>query len=936
MKSSCRKIFGLWLLLLTLVSSSIEAQDLPHYRSINLPGMREKSGLLHQDSHGWIYLLHQRQLHRFDGAVWKSYAPPADSFVFTALCSYDNKIWAGTQDGQLFCVRGDSLLPFELEEGWPKVRITAMAAKDGILWIATAGEGVYAYKNKRLYLFNADEGLPDLTVSSLELGKRGILAGTDMGLVELWFSANGTKKCHRHSEEPLLSTIKADQEKVWMGLQSGGLSLWSQQSVVHFPHADEDAVTHLLVLPEEIWFSDRNGHLWRFHKKSQTYQPLPFTYNGKPIRVFDLLSAQDGLVWISTQHGLLQAYPGIGMHPLPLDLDVQAMAMLPNGSLLAGTNAGAYLKKGNQPWKLLAGTQKLHILSLAAETANSWLAGTYGQGFYRLREQGLPQRIGPNTHHFNPNIFSIEPQTGDNGYYLGTLGGLYHFHQRGGKDVVVPFEQQQGPGQYYIFQLTHDQKGRLWMATDGKGIFSYYKGQFQQFNTLPQGQLRVASSLSADSSNRLWISSPEQGLFKMENQQIKPVGLSTDEPISFVHSLNREQLLIGLQHGMMVYNTQSYSSLAIERLYQLPFTHLSTNAYAPATEGVWIGMRGALLHFQKHWLQDIRLPKIWLSAPYSLKQNREASKPEFAALDNNLRFDFSIPWYFDTEVLFVRYKLHGLQERWMETDKREIMLQALGSGNYKLEIQVSFDPQFSSFESASYTFKIKKPFYLQWWFIGFVTTMFLVVAGWLIKNRDERRRLRQEAEKQSIMAQYELLKSQISPHFLFNAFNTLSALIELDTRKAGAYVDQLAVLFRKVLHYKNIDSIPLAEEMELVRAYIYLQQQRFENRLHVNIQLEEGTTQLAIIPMSIQLLVENAIKHNVISQLKPLNIDIVAKRQQIVVSNNLQPKSSPEPSSGFGLSTLSNRYRQQYQADIAIVQTESHFSVSLPLFTNQP
>jgi len=928
--------FCLWLVLQFLHATFAIAQDLPHYRSINLRGMREKSGLLHQDSRGWLYLLNQKQLHRFDGAIWKSYVPPSDTFVFTALCSHDDKIWAGTRDGQLFCVRGDSLLPFELEEGWPKAAITDMTSYKGILWIATAGEGVYAYKNKRLYLFNIEEGLPDLTVSSLEPGKRGMLAGTDLGLVELWFTANGTKKCKVLREEPLISAIKIKDEGIWMGLQSGGLSLLEQQAFTHYPHSDEDAITHLLVLPEEVWFSDRNGHLWRFHKKSKKYQPLPFTYNGKQIRVFDLLRTADGLVWISTQHGLIQAYPGMSMHPLPLDLEVQAMSMLSDGSLLAGTNAGAYLKKGEQTWKLLEGSQGLHILSLVAETESSWLAGTFGQGFYRLREKGLPKRIGPNSHHFNPNIFSIEPQAHGKGYFLGTLGGLYEFQSKQGNDIIAPFHQHQGPGQYYIFQLAHDQKGRLWMATDGKGVFSYHRGQFQQFNKLPQGQLRVASSLSADSSNRVWISSPEQGLFKMENQQISPVALNTDEPISFVHSLNQNQLLVGLQHGILLYDTKSNSALSIERLYQLPFTNLSTNAYAPTSEGVWVGMRGALLHFDKHWLQHIRPPKIWLLPPLSLKQNRKVTDVNFAAFDNNLRFDFSIPWYFETEMLYVRYKLHGLHERWMETDKREIMLQALGSGNYKLEVQVSFDPEFSTFESASYAFKVQKPFYNQWWFIGSVTILLLMFAGWLINNREERRRLQQEAEKQSIMAQYELLKSQVSPHFLFNAFNTLSALIEIDTRKAGAYVDQLAVLFRKVLHYKNIDSIPLAEEMELVHAYIYLQQQRFENRLHVHIDLEEAASKMAIIPMSIQLLVENAIKHNVISQSRPLHIEIIATNQQIMVRNNLQLKSSPEASSGFGLSALSSRYRQQYQSDIIIAQTETQFSVTLPLFTNQP
>lgn len=925
-------IWWLFLLATNAKAQSLANAGLPHYREINLPGVREKAGLLHQDAQGWMYLLNNKHLNRFDGAIWKSYHLPTGNFDFTAIDSYQGAIWAGTRSGQLFRTQGDSLLPFALEEGWPKSPITALASQGGHLWIATSGEGVYAYNGKRLFLFDAEDGLPDLVVSSLAADAQGVLAGTDMGLVRLQLSANQQKNCEPLSDEPLLSAVKKQGRQVWLGLQSGGLALWHNQQLSHFAHTDEDAVVRMVVLDEEVWFSDRTGHLWAFHIQQKQYQPLSFTFGGKQIRVHDMWYGSDGLVWISTQHGLLQAFPGIKRYNLPHDYDVQAVAMLPGGQVVAGTNAGSFWREHEHaPWRLVPGTERLHILSLAAEGDNSFLAGTFGQGLYRLQLGKAPRRIGPDASSFNPNIFSIEPHKDGRAWYLGTLGGLYHYHQKGGTEVVVPFYQGRGPGQYYIFQLTHDREGKLWMATDGKGVYSFSNQQFQQYNKLPKGQLRVASSLSADSSNRLWGSSPEQGLFVVEKQQMRLVPLATEEAISFVHSLNRDQLLVGLQQGLLLYQTNQNSALPLERLFSLPITQLSTNAYAPDSNGVWIGMRGGLLHLNKHWLKHMGIPKVILNKPYSIEGNEQIDQTSLDAFDNNLRFEFSIPWYFDTDLLYVRYKLHGLHESWMETDKREILLQGLAPGKYKLEVQVSFDPSFGQFTYAEHDFRIPKPFYNQWWFIFGVILLILLVSAWVIQSREDKRRLRQEAEKQSIVAQYELLKSQISPHFLFNAFNTLSALIEIDTKKASAYVDQLAVLFRKVLAYKDLDLIPLSEEMELVNAYVFLQQQRFEKRLHVAVSIDEAAKQQMVIPMSIQFLVENAVKHNVISQSKPLNIQIIAENGQITVSNNLQPKSSPEPSSGFGLSALSSRYRQQFNSDIIIHQSPTQFVVTLPL-----
>jgi LytS/YehU family sensor histidine kinase len=272
----------------------------------------------------------------------------------------------------------------------------------------------------------------------------------------------------------------------------------------------------------------------------------------------------------------------------------------------------------------------------------------------------------------------------------------------------------------------------------------------------------------------------------------------------------------------------------------------------------------------------------------------------------------------------------------VETEKREIVLQGLSPGNYELEIQVALDPTFKRVRVVRQTFEIRKPFYTTWWFVLLVTLGLILLMRQILAWREQKRMLQNQAEKEKIRAQYEILKSQISPHFLFNAFNTLSQLIDVDSQKASKYVDQLALVFRKVLHFRDQELISLREEMSLVEAYIHLQQQRFESKLRVSIQIPEAAFELLVVPMSIQLLVENAVKHNVISSTKPLSISLLVKGETIIVQNNLQPKKQPEPSTGFGLSSLQSRYRQDLGQMLQIERDDQYFTVTLPLLQPNP
>ncbi len=179
-------------------------------------------------------------------------------------------------------------------------------------------------------------------------------------------------------------------------------------------------------------------------------------------------------------------------------------------------------------------------------------------------------------------------------------------------------------------------------------------------------------------------------------------------------------------------------------------------------------------------------------------------------------------------------------------------------------------------------------------------------------------------------SRFEVLKNQLDPHFLFNTFNSLDSLIEENTAMARNYLQQLSSVFRYVLSDK--DSTTLESELKFTNSYIDLMQLRYENSLIFEISINKQYLSYEIVPLSIQLLIENAIKHNVITTETPLTISVlVGPTPFVTVSNKIQLKKTPQSGSGIGLSNLAERFRLKYQRSIEISNFLGYFSVTLPL-----
>lgn len=183
----------------------------------------------------------------------------------------------------------------------------------------------------------------------------------------------------------------------------------------------------------------------------------------------------------------------------------------------------------------------------------------------------------------------------------------------------------------------------------------------------------------------------------------------------------------------------------------------------------------------------------------------------------------------------------------------------------------------------------------------------------------------------NLHAQYELLKQQINPHFLFNSLNTLKSMIDIKDESSGDFVVRLADFYRFTLDNRKLDLIPLKKELAILDAYVFLLISRFEDGIEFKIDIQEELLNSYIPPFTLQLLCENCIKHNIVSLAHPLIIKLYSEDEYIIIENNFQPKNTPQESAGIGIENIRERYRHFAEKELIILQNDINFTVKLPI-----
>jgi len=221
---------------------------------------------------------------------------------------------------------------------------------------------------------------------------------------------------------------------------------------------------------------------------------------------------------------------------------------------------------------------------------------------------------------------------------------------------------------------------------------------------------------------------------------------------------------------------------------------------------------------------------------------------------------------------------------------------------------------------------------------GLVITLIASLAFHTIyfyKALTEKKVKEQQIVAKTETAKYESLKSQIDPHFLFNSLNVLTSLIGENPNQAEKFTTKLSKVYRYVLEQKNKDLIDLDEELLFAKTYMELLKMRFENAVIFEIPEKASNPELKIIPLSLQLLLENTIKHNVVSEENPLKVRIIEENGYLYITNNYNPKTVLEEGTKVGLNNIVERYQLITLKKVSVDKTAKEFTVKLPLLTQK-
>jgi len=208
-------------------------------------------------------------------------------------------------------------------------------------------------------------------------------------------------------------------------------------------------------------------------------------------------------------------------------------------------------------------------------------------------------------------------------------------------------------------------------------------------------------------------------------------------------------------------------------------------------------------------------------------------------------------------------------------------------------------------------------------------------AAYFYKHWQESKVQEQKIIAGTASAKFDALKHQLDPHFLFNSLNVLTSLIEEEPRQAQKFTTSLSKVYRYVLEQKNKDLVTVNEELQFARTYIQMLKMRFEDSVVFEIPESSRDPEAKIVPLSLQLLLENAVKHNMITASKPLHLRVYEADGMLVVSNNLQEKQVVKKSSGVGLRNIQERYRILTNREVVIKKSATTFEVRLPILTRQ-
>jgi ligand-binding sensor domain-containing protein/uncharacterized membrane-anchored protein YhcB (DUF1043 family) len=916
---------------------------------INADAVSGKPSCLLFSKHGFFYAATSDGLFLFNGSSLKPLSQKADSVKnITALFEDKNGVlWIGCSNGAVFSFSNNRIQSWKPQEGLSQKGISAFAMDaQGQLWMATKGEGVYVYSNQKLYNINAADGLSDDYVYDLHFINNQIIAATDQGISICKFS-NGKKEIEvintgQGLADNIVQTISADakqKNKVWLGFQNGKAGVFDMAAHVYenvFQLSEpETSIKQILPLDEEVWMLHSDGFTRIQRVESSAISHIATT---------PLMSAakdKEGNIWLFTQSGLYRS-SGEQLQPLFTIPDDQLNFI--NDMLMDNSGYFWLTAKGGiscyQPsatgyerfFVALPLQSNSDITCLYLDTQQNIWIGTMGDGVFTYNI--ATKKIIPLSNADGMQRASILSITGNaQNVWINSLEGVWLYSRH--TQFYEKFATASITGSAYIYYVFEDSKGRVWFATDGKGLSVWKNGGYTTFREKEGVTAKVIYAVAEDKYGNIWCNSLNNGIYKYDGKQFTHFSKAQGLPDETVSSISadangnifcvaaKECFLINASTGIVTPVTSPQETGVINTNLNSSFTknnihwfHAGTHIYA----------------YRIASYKSIFAPQTKILNVELFLNAIDTTAKEFPHNENNLSVTFAGFYYSDPSKVSYQYKLEGYNNEWQSTKDGFVNFPKLSPGTYTFKVRSSVNENFENASEAVYKFIINKPFWRTWWFLLLSIITVTGILIFIIKGREAEVQKMQQLKTEKLKSQYETLKNQVNPHFLFNSFNTLLNVIDEDPKKAAVYVEHLSDFYRSIVNLREKDLIPLGEELKIIEHYFFIQKKRFGEALQFVNEVAEGDKiAYSIPPLTLQLLAENAIKHNAVSKDKPLTLHIHTANDALTVENNINPKLNTEIGEGLGLQNIKNRFQLIANKEVKIEHTQTTFIVTLPL-----
>ncbi len=516
--------------------------------------------------------------------------------------------------------------------------------------------------------------------------------------------------------------------------------------------------------------------------------------------------------------------------------------------------------------------------------------------------------------HFTDATFLIDAATDVEGrVWLGSPNGFLGYVDPTTKKMI-PLKNGEGIAPKLTatqtFSLLADSKGDIWVGTyNGLCYFDCHSP-----TPLLQKIFRAKDGLGANS------------IEGVEEDAYGNIWCNTGTGVSMVHRKDNHISSFGAQDGIIEKDyieivkglNDTLRLLSLNGYYSLDYHRLQ-----PKEKTVPLIITRMMVndkdYYYKNKMENGRI---------NLSPSQNVISFEFAAID----FNRSVNQQYN-------YMLEGFDKDWIDADNRRFVSYTnIPGGNYTFKVEAFTEGDAVKKSSISIPLFIQTPFYKTFLFYLVIAGLLSAFLYWLYRKRmnhqlqvHELQSKTQSLEKEKALVMFEGLKQQLNPHFLFNSLTSLSGLIQSDQKMAGNFLEQMSKIYRYILKNGESTTVFLSAEIKFVTNYVQLQQTRFKRGLQVYINVEEDYDYRKIVPVTLQNLIENAIKHNIVDVDTPLIIDIFCEEEYLIVKNTLQKKTFVETSNKQGLANMQSLYKYLTEKPIVIQETDHHFIIKIPL-----